>query len=120
MEKEEQYSSPGRAELIRQARASCTQRLDGVPLKSRTVSQNLESTEVNRVPWLKFFLIRLICAVIIFLVIVAIDQMGIKNGYVDSNTIKQQISSNIRVEQLEEYISDFAEDKIIPVFNKKD
>ena len=124
MEKEEQYSTMGRAELIKQARESCSQRLEGVSskerivlLKDRTIAAKLETSEANSVPWLKFFMIRFIVAIIIFLVIIAIDQFGINNSTINSNTIKQQISSNVTVDQLENYISEFAEDKVMPVLN---
>lgn len=110
MDKEVQLVSAGtsRAELIKQARASCMGKMDGTTAKPKAVAnQNVEQMEKKRIPFIKSFVIRLVTAGILFVALLSIDQWKVNHKYLNSETILKQIGSNVSINQLEDYVSSF-------------
>lgn len=120
MDNQEEYSVPSRAEFIKLARESCTKNLSSVNCNSKN-QPSLRYKEPNKnnelslwkqeLPTIsiKLFLIRTICAVMLFLTVLFIDKMDIKWKSLSSEFIQECISSNQGIENAEEVVASFFE-----------
>lgn len=68
--------------------------------------------------YLSNFTVRLITAVLIALFVITIDYFGIKASGVDSEVVKTAIQKNDTIESVEDSVSAFARDKVMPIFKK--
>lgn len=80
----------------------------------------LEESASSSFRWsyLSKFTVRLITAVIIALTVITIDYFGIGTSVLDSDAIKTTIQRNDSIESVEESVTTFAKDKVIPIFQK--
>ncbi len=120
MDNQEEYSVPSRAEFIKLARESCTKNLSSVNGNSKN-QPSLRYKEPNKNNelslWkqelpaisIKLFLIRTICAAMLFLTVLFIDKMDIKWKSLNSEFIQECISSNQVIENAEEVVASFFE-----------
>lgn len=144
MQNEEIYIPKNRSELIKQARESCTKNLYSNHNRSLNSDQNKKITKVKddvfqdkkireqpryetinginrttstKLIHSKFFFIRVMVAIVIFLFIVAIDQFNLSYQQVNSNVISEVITSNETVNTAVDLVSSFTKNKIFDVFN---
>jgi hypothetical protein len=136
MDNQEEFSTLSRADLIKLARESCTKNLSSRNFNSRNLaSRNLSSSNLDSMyrnskdkrlygntytmtgkkfelpPFsIKFFVIRLLCALMIFLTVLMIDKMNINLKVVNSENIKNCVASNQEIENAEELVVSFFED----------
>lgn len=127
MENQEEYSVPSRAELIKLARESCTKNLSSAnsnnknqnssqykaqnKSKNQGVARQSDSSNLHTISGrvelptmnLKLFIIRMICAVMIFLTVLIIDKLDIKFQELSSDLIEKCISTNQGMEDAEEF-----------------
>lgn len=120
MDNQEEYSVPSRAEFIKLARESCTKNLSSVNWNSNNQPspRYKEPNKNNELGlWkqelptisIKLFLIRTICAFMLFLTVLLIDKMDIKWKLLNSEFIQECISSNQGIENAEEVFASFFE-----------
>lgn len=108
-----------RSELIRKARESCTRGMNDTNPYSSKLSYNRRASsnettltgDVNLK--VKFFLIRMVVALVLLTAVVIADQMKLSYEDMNSNQIINLIRSNRLYEQAKEYVNDFTnkEDK---------
>jgi hypothetical protein len=110
-----------RSELIKRAREDCSRNLDGhfsnskkTIVRDTVFAQDKDASVLIK---RKMLIIRTVCAIIIFLLFIAMDQFQINYNGIESNKIKDVISSTYAVENLEKKITEITVEKIIPVFN---
>lgn len=114
MDNQEQYYNPSREELIRAARESCTKNLNSVNGNHRNYNslKYKESINDNKKDGksissgigIKYFAIRTIFAIAIFLTVFAIDKLGINLYTVNSDFISNCISTNQGIEEAQDYV----------------
>lgn len=110
MDNEDMYSKTSRAEMIRLARESCSSRLEGQPYNkqsSRREKNNSEELLSEAAFRIRFFIIRLLCAVFIFAAFVLIDYFNVSYNDFSSEKIVEYIRNNDSIENLEDYISSY-------------
>lgn len=125
MDNQEEYPNLSRAELIKLARDSCSKNLGPVNRNSKEygLAKQKEqhyydgraydlSGKLSEIPpvSIKFFLIRVICALMIFLTVLLIDKLDINFGSVNSDYIRKCVSSNQEIEDAERIVVSFFED----------
>lgn len=140
------FPASTRAEMIRQARESCAKNLyatnpkwmDGAinENKEKKIQEQLRKEEkkqivqtagalgikdspvdAERQTYLKLLLVRTICAVLIALVVITMDQLNLQDSFTKKVDVEAMISSNVTMDQLEQSVSSFIKDTILPVFN---
>lgn len=140
------FPASTRAEMIRQARESCAKNLyatnpkwmDGAinENKEKKIQEQLRKEEkkqivqtagalgikdspvdAERQTYLKLLLVRTICAVLIALVVITMDQLNLQDSFTKKMDVEAMISSNVTMDQLEQSVSSFIKDTILPVFN---
>lgn len=140
------FPASTRAEMIRQARESCAKNLyatnpkwmDGAinENKEKKIQEQLRKEEkkqivqtagalgikdspvdAERQMYLKLLLVRTICAVLIALVVITMDQLNLQDSFTKKVDVEAMISSNVTMDQLEQSVSSFIKDTILPVFN---
>lgn len=114
MEKNELLSS--RAEQIKWARESCNKNLACEVYSSPR--EDKEGIQNENFVKKKLVMVRLLCAVILAIAIIAMDQLEVSINGVESQTIENVLDSNEVVKKMETYITNYTEEKIIPVFNR--
>jgi len=122
MDNQEEYSVSTRAEFIKLARESCAKNLSSMNRnsKNQTLSKSKELSTKN--PFtitgsgldmpamtIKTFLIRTICALMLFLTVLLIDKMDIKLKVLNSNIIQESVSSNQGIDDAETFFVSFLE-----------
>lgn len=118
MEKQEEYMMPSRAEYIRIARESCSRNQSGnVNGKAKSAYRHkemimaedggytLEDTQVreNQNTGMKIFLIRLICASLLFLMVFLMDQFDFQIKQVNAGKIENQITASMGVKEAQDF-----------------
>jgi hypothetical protein len=117
-------SNSSRAEMIRQARENINrnQNMQGHSNSDKKSLNNSydseEDTYYDRMYKIKMLMIRSVIAVLLFLAVVAMDQMSITYHNIKSSTIKDAIGTNQTMENVQETVTSFTEEKIIPVFHR--
>lgn len=72
--------------------------------------------QLRKHPKLRWLAIRTALVVIVFCGIVAIDKLNIQNEYISGERIQGYVANNVTMEQLEEKVSWFVGEKVVPVF----
>lgn len=118
MEKQEEYLMPNRAEYIRLARESCSRNQSGnVNNKAKNAYRHKEMFIQDDVGYvmeendikagqntgMKIFLVRLICASLLFLMIFLMDQFDFKFKQVNTSMIENQISASMGVKEAQDF-----------------
>lgn len=98
-----------RSELIKRARDSCSKGFDGpntYPANSKVFrsTRNYNGKQGNEVFKIKFFVIRIIIALVILLSIIFIDKMKITYDNFNSAQISNMLHSNHLYEQAKKYV----------------
>lgn len=134
MDNQEKYSVPSRAEVIKIARDSCTRNLSSVNKnnKNQNVIKNKDLSMMDRfelekqtgvkTPFalsgdglamssmtVKLFLIRVICAFVLFLTVLLIDKFDVKLKAVNSEFVQELVSTNKGIEDAQDYVVSFFE-----------
>ncbi|WP_313128729.1 hypothetical protein [Anaerocolumna sp.] len=136
MDHQEDFSMPSRAEYIKLARESCTRNLNAPSLNSKNNNKMKDENKDLRFNFLKkkdtsdyydfsqgefdipnstmrIFIIRAICAFMLFLTVFVIDKLKIEFKGISSNTIKESVSSNQGMEDAENFfVSLFDKEKV--------
>jgi hypothetical protein len=136
MDHQEDFSMPSRAEYIKLARESCTRNLNAPGLNSKNNSKMKDDNKDIRYNFLKkkdtsdyynfsqgefdipnstmrIFIIRAICAFMLFLTVFIIDKLKIEFKGISSNSIKELVSSNQGMEEAENFfVSLFDKEKV--------
>lgn len=136
MENQEEYI-PSREELIRMARESCARNMypDGMSSReynSLKYKDNFYDAKMNHkntvsdrertkpaLAGVKFFLIRLICAGIVFMAVFAMDKMNLKLYSFDSGFVLKCISTNEGLEAAQDYAVSVYESLVKPADKTK-
>lgn len=118
MDKQEEYMIPNRAEYIRLARESCNRNQSmNTTGKAKSGYRNKElfipedgsftgaaaDMGAGQSRGLKLFLIRLICASLLFLAIFLMDQFNFQIKQVNVSMIESQISDSIGVKEAQDF-----------------
>lgn len=103
-----------RAELIKQAREDCNRGLAdhtsrNAGTRQESVSGKRKSVAGSGQSNLKFMAIRIIAAVLLFLLFVGTMELGISYKNFNSDKIVEEMQSNTLFDKTEEYISTFLE-----------
>ncbi len=119
MDNQEEYASLSRADFIKLARESCSKNLG--PVSRNNKESNLFRQKEQRgyesksygttnsgfeIPpvTIKIFLIRFICALMIFLTVLIIDKMDLNHKVLNSEYFQKSLASNQRLEDAEEAV----------------
>ena len=99
---------------------SMEERDDVIKIKEQLEDGQSVRKEMISLPlsYLSNFTVRLITAVLIALFVITIDYFGIKASGVDSEVVKTAIQKNDTIESVEDSVSAFARDKVMPIFKK--
>ena len=127
MDNQEKYSVPSRAEVIKIARDSCSRNLSSVNKnnKNQIVNKNKDQSMMDRFDFekqtgaktpfslntmtVKFLLIRVICAFVLFLAVLLIDKFDVKINAVNSEFVQELVSTNKGIEDAENFVVSFFE-----------
>ena len=134
MDNQEKYSVPSRAEVIKIARDSCTRNLSSVNKnnKNQNMFKNKDQSIMDKYELenqtgvkahftlpgnglamnsmtVKFFLIRLICAFMLFLTVLLIDKFDVKLKAINSEYVQELVSTNQGIEAAQDYVVSFFE-----------
>jgi hypothetical protein len=136
MDHQEDFSTPSRAEYIKLARESCTRNLNAPSWSSKNNGKMKDEDKESRFSLFKkkdipdyysftqgefdipnssmrLFLIRAVCAFMLFLTIFIIDKLNIEFKGISSKSIKQLVSSNQGIEDAENFfVSLFDKEKV--------
>ena len=93
-----------RAEYIRQAREACHRQLNLDPKQVRVYEEHKENISSNELASFNGLIIRSVCAIVIFLIIFAIDKLDAKIGDFSSAYIKDFLTTNKTLEYLENLV----------------
>lgn len=98
-----------RSELIKRARDSCARGFDGpntYPANSKAFrsTRNYNTKQGNEIYKIKFFVIRIVIAIVILLSIIFIDKMKITYDNFNSAQISNMLHSNHLYEQAKKYV----------------
>ena len=134
------YPATTRAEMIRQARESCSKKMNEpvrhTKQKRMETSKHtedkpyylqkkydLEMDALNLTPSRPFHckstIVRFVVAVVICFTVITIDQLGFENEYISGDNIEEWVESNVTVDELEQMVSDLVKDKVYPVFQQE-
>lgn len=117
MEKQEEFMVPNRAEYIRLARESCS-RNQSVNINGKAKNAyrnkemfmagdgNLSEAEyigTGQSNGMKIFLIRLICASLLFLAVFLMDQFNFHIKQVNVSMIEKQVSNTMEVKEAQDF-----------------
>lgn len=110
---EDDFPRISRAEYIRQARESCLRQMDSLQVDVKHVETNFpqvdyeneeNNREVEEVNSFNFLLIRVICALVIFLSVFFIDKLEVKLGEFSYVQLEEYITGNDHLKRLEEVV----------------
>lgn len=78
--------------------------------------------EIEKIKWsyMTKLGVRVFAAVIIAVFAISLDYFGVKTEYINSDKIKDAITRNDTIEQIEESVSAFAKDTILPLISGAD
>jgi hypothetical protein len=96
-----------RAEYIRQVREACHRQLDIDPKQVKQFKAHEEGKEYlsnNELASYHGLIIRSVCAIVIFIIIFAIDKLDVKVGSFSSAYIKDFVTTNKTLEYLENLV----------------
>lgn len=93
-----------RAEYIRQAREACLRKLDLDPKQVKVYEENKEKFSSNELASYHGLIIRSVCAIVIFVIIFAIDKLDVKIGSFSSAYIKDFVTTNKTLDYLESLV----------------
>lgn len=125
MDNQEEYAALSRADFIKLARESCSKNLS--PVSRSNKESNLFRQKEYRgyenksygasnsgfdIPpvTIKLFLIRFICALMIFLTILIIDKLDLNHKTVNSEYFQECLASNQGIKDAEEAVASFISD----------
>ncbi|SHO45786.1 hypothetical protein [Anaerocolumna xylanovorans] len=117
MDKQEEFMVPNRAEYIRLARESCNRNQSAnINGKAKIAYRNKEmlmagdgslygeeDIGTGQKTGMKIFLIRLICASLLFLTVLLMDQFNFHIKQVNVSMIEDQISDSIGVKEAQDF-----------------
>lgn len=117
MDKQEEFMVPNRAEYIRLARESCNRNQSvNINGKAKTAYRNKEMfmagdgnlSEAEYIGagqsnGMKIFLIRLICASLLFLAVFLMDQFNFHIKQVNVSMIEKQVSNSMEVKEAQDF-----------------
>jgi hypothetical protein len=137
MDNQEGYPVPSRAEVIKLARESCAKNLSSANWSSKNQSTNKNKdqnkldrmglwkqigtnnsmtssenrSDISTIP-IRLFMIRAICAFMLFLTVLLIDKFDVKIKVVNSKFIQEMVSSNQKIDDAEEFFVSFFEELV--------
>lgn len=118
MDKQEEFIIPNRAEYIRIARESCNRNQSSNPnskaksayrykemvmMDDGSMSEVISGTGAGQTNGMKIFLIRLICASLLFLAVFIMDQFKIHTKEVNISRIESQISESAGIKEAQDF-----------------
>ncbi|WP_033166228.1 hypothetical protein [Clostridium sp. KNHs205] len=123
MDKQEEFMIPNRAEYIKLARESCSRNQSGnLNGKVHTAYKNKEklmreefypagvdvpTDRPGQTVNMKLFLVRLICACLLFLTVILMDQFDFSIKEVNVKQIEELVSDNVGVEEAQNFFVTF-------------
>jgi hypothetical protein len=123
MDRQEEFMIPNRAEYIKQARESCS-RNQSVNLNGKVQTAYKNKEKLMREEYypvgvdaptdrpgqtvnMKIFLVRLICACLLFLTVILMDQFDFSIKEVNVKKIEELVSDNVGVEEAQNFFVTF-------------